>query len=166
MAGPAIRAMSRFVAPPLRALVASAMAVVLGGALSCNDETSPGDGNPCTEIYEPAGTARCAVSRVSCASPDDCPASWGLAQAATTCGAGLNEITIGACGPKRAWKVSYGSPPLFVTCYYDAAGGALEGILRTSDANQDCDLRSSDLAYWVVPASCAADPNELSYPCR
>jgi len=163
MVWPLRRTTSRFAAVGLRSLVAVTMVGGWGGAPSCDGESAPGDGGPCTEIYQ---ATRCQVARLSCAASDACPPSWALAQTTTVCGAAQNEIKIGACGAKNEWKVSYGSPPLFVTCFYDATSGALEGILSSSDANEYCDSRASDLIYGVVPATCSVDPNELSYPCH
>lgn len=119
----------------------------------------------CAEHFR-AETGRCEVSSVSCADADACPPTWTLAQAATACGGGLNEITIGACGTLNARKVSYGSPPLFGTCTYDPTDGRLAGITHVSDADQYCDYQASELSYGTVPLSCAPDPNALTVRCH
>jgi hypothetical protein len=142
--------------------------MALGWAVTfagCSGDLVPSEVGPCGEQYR-TGTSRCEVSQLSCDSPDACPASWALAQARTTCVAYENEITIGACGAARVWKVSYGSPPLFRTCYYDPNDGHLAGILHESDTNEYCGNHAVELSYGAVPLSCAPDPTEQSYSCR
>jgi len=154
---------SRVNAIGLRLIVIGAALAVGAGGLQggCGEEVVP----LCAERVR-GGTARCEVASVSCDGTAPCPASWTEAQATTACDASTNEITIGACGALRAWKISGGFPPLFVTCTYDPTDGHLAGILHTSDSAAYCDNRASELSYGTVPLSCAPDPNALTVRCH
>jgi len=146
----------------IRAFVRTAVVMGWAAVLPGCGGANPGD--PCTEHHQ-AETRRCVVADLSCAPPDACPASWSLAQSGTACSSAENGIKLAACGAQRIREVSYGSPPLFATCYYDAATGQLQGFLRQSDVGQYCG-GASDLAYGMVSPSCPTDPAAMSIPCR